>query len=225
MSTIIVRYNKQETHNLKFWPNVGKDTNERLYLNTLNAAVRAAANTGIQISYGQLYSHALLKKITEEVSTNEQLSVDGRKSPYLGSSGEIVRNILILKSQGEAYEIAFYDVKIKVSQTKTIKETALTGRTGTIKEYIQAKDYVVQVKGSIISDNPCGFPISQLGDVVDLMKKPESMEAASIYLQAFGITKLVLKNADYDQQNANYINTLPFVFTFVSDEDYELQVE
>jgi hypothetical protein len=187
--------------------------------------VRAAANTGIQISYGQLYSHALLKKITEEVSTNEQLSVDGRKSPYLGSSGEIVRNILILKSQGEAYEIAFYDVKIKVSQTKTIKETALTGRTGTIKEYIQAKDYVVQVKGSIISDNPCGFPISQLGDVVDLMKKPESMEAASIYLQAFGITKLVLKNADYDQQNANYINTLPFVFTFVSDEDYELQVE
>lgn len=226
MSIIRVKFADTFTsHELESWPNIDKNDKERLQSNLGRLGMRIAHNTGFQAAMGAAYKAGLLQ-VPMPLSNEEQLSIDGSKSPYPGSAGDIARNVLVLKSPDEAYEIAFYDVKMKVTQAKTIKETALTGRTGTIKEYIQAKDYQVITKGTIISQKPNGFPIEQLRGVVELMKLPVALEVASAYLQqAYGITRLVLKSADYDQQTGKYINTLPFTFTFVSDEDYELLVE
>jgi len=226
MSIIRVKYGDAFTsHELTHWPHIDDNVKERYVANKGNFAKRVAHNTGFHATVASEYKSRLVQ-IPEYPSADEQLSIDSRKSPYLGSSGGIVRNVLILKSPDEAYEIAFYDVKMKVTQTKTIKETALTGRAGSIKEYIQAKDYQVIINGTIISDNPNGFPIVQLREVVELMKQPEVLEVASAYLQhAYGITRLVFKKADYDQMNAKHINTLPFNFEFVSDEDYDLHVQ
>ncbi|MCR4736916.1 MAG: hypothetical protein K5846_02000 [Bacteroidales bacterium] len=41
----------------------------------------------------------------------------------------------------------------------------------------------------------------------------------------FGINKLVMKDAKFEQKGLKYFNTLPLELTFESDEDYDFLVE
>ncbi|MBR4688881.1 MAG: hypothetical protein IKO90_00285 [Bacteroidales bacterium] len=51
------------------------------------------------------------------------------------------------------------------------------------------------------------------------------MEIASPYLEAFGICKVVLKQAEFKQSNLKYFNVMPFELTMASDMDYIFLVE
>jgi hypothetical protein len=64
-----------------------------------------------------------------------------------------------------------------------------------------------------------------LQGLIRLLKEPAALKVANKYLEAFDISKVVLKNADYDQSSQKYMNVLPFSVNFISDEDYELQVD
>ena len=51
------------------------------------------------------------------------------------------------------------------------------------------------------------------------------MEVASPYLEAFGICKVVLKQAQFNQSNLKHFNVMPFELTLLSDTDYNFLIE
>jgi len=191
--------------------------------------LNAAKYIGTQTAVGAVKTASYVDRLAdsaevEEFENSDILSIDGMESPYPTSAGGAVRNVLILRNQANDVQIVFYDVKIRVNRRNTIIETPLAGRTGSVKEYIQAQDYDISVSGSLISDHRIKFPLAELRAVVELLHKAETFTLANVYLESFGISKVVLKSADYDQQSQQFVNVLPFSFNFVSDEDYELEL-
>lgn len=197
---------------------------ERIGINAANQASQIASTSAIQFIKSSAYEQRLRTEL-EELSNEDMLSLDGSKSPYATSAGDVVRNVLMLSTIDDSLRIQFVDVLIKVEQVNTIKETPLVGTKGTIKEYIQAHDYNVIIRGNLISENPKAFPYEMLQGLIRILQEPAALKVASKYLEAFDISKIVLKRADYDQTQQKFTNVMPFSLTFISDEDYELQVE
>lgn len=197
---------------------------ERVGINAANQAALVSSTTAIQFIKQSAYAQSL-GTIPETLTNEQMLSMDGSKSPHKTSAGGVVRNMLTLSTQDDSLQVQFIDVAIKASQVNIIKETPLTKVKGTIKEYIQAMDYLVVLKGNLISEVSGAFPFDLLQGLVRLLKTPEALKVANKYLEAFDISKMVLKSADYDQTQQKYVNVLPFSLNFVSDEDHNLQID
>lgn len=198
------------------------DKAERLGVNLGNTVAYIAKNTAIQFIKGGI-SGALLATLPEINSLDELLSLDGRISPYDTATIEPVRNLLVLKS--DAASLVFVDVNINVTQNNIIQETPLVKRTGSVKEFIQAEDYTITINGSLISSGRSAFPYDMLQSLVRLLKTPETLTVANKYLAAFDIENVVVKRADFRQQEQKFMNVLPFTIELKSDENYELEIE
>lgn len=197
---------------------------ERVGINAANQADFIASNTAIQYIKTSAYTQKLLTE-PEALTNEDMLSLDGAKSPYNTSAGDVARNILMLSTIDDSLQVQFIDVGIKATQTNTIKQTPLTKIRGTIKESIQAMDYNIVIKGNLISETAGAFPFDMLQGLVRILKEPAALKVANKYLEAFDISKMVLRIADYDQSAQKYMNVLPFSLNFLSDEDYELQID
>ncbi len=166
-------------------------------------------------------------------SQDDLLSLDNRSSDYIGASNAVKRNNIILeaeeqsttKSIGQTLQIELIDVKIKVTQSNTIVSTALVNRRGSVKEYIQANDYKIYIKGSVIADSINAFPINEVVTLKKILELAGTVTVHSKYLELFGITKMALISVDYDQTTSNYANALSFIINFVSDEDYSFTID
>ncbi|MDY0324189.1 MAG: DUF6046 domain-containing protein, partial [Candidatus Carbobacillus sp.] len=166
-------------------------------------------------------------------SQDDLLSLDNRSSDYIGASNAVKRNNIILeaeeqsttKSIGQTLQIELIDVKIKVTQSNTIVSTALVNRRGSVKEYIQANDYKIYIKGSVIADSINAFPINEMVTLKKILELAGTVTVHSKYLELFGITKMALISVDYDQTTSNYANALSFIINFVSDEDYSFTID
>lgn len=196
---------------------------ERAGINAANAALLAGKTTAISFVKSQAYDRNL--DAADALTDDEMLSIDGRKSPYENGAGDVVRNVLVLMSYDKEIQLVFTDVQIKVSQRNTIVETPLTGRRGSIKEYIQAEDYAIKVKGSLINGKQSAFPFYQLQSLVRLLRQTETFKVNNKYLEAFDVFEVALKKADFNQDQQQFMNVLPFELDLISDERYELEVE
>lgn len=196
---------------------------ERVGINAANQTAFTAANTAIRFVKMSDYATRLLTE-PDILSHDEMLSLDGRLSPFKTGAGGILRNTLELKAS-EDLMIKFEDVQLQVEQVNTIKETPLTVKKGTFKEYIQANDYSVTMRGNLISERSGAFPYDLLQSLISILQLPQTFTIASKYLLAFGITKVALRRALFDQAQQKYSNIMPFNLTFTSDEEHELQVD
>lgn len=197
---------------------------ERIGINAANAAALAASTTAIRFIKSSAYSQRL-SSIDSDLSNEDMLSLDGSKSPYTVSAGSVLRNVLMLSTQDDSLQIQFIDVKIDVGQVITIKQTPLTHKKGTVKEEIQANDHDISVKGNLISDTQEAFPYDMFQSMIKLLKELGPFKVASKYLEAFDISRAVLKRYTFPQSQQKFVNVMPFGFNLISDEDYELQID
>ena len=115
------------------------------------------------------------------------------------------------------------DVLLSVSQPKNIVKTSISGRNGTVKEYIGLGDYEVDVRGFLIHENPNVQPIGQLDLFIEYIQWQGQLSVTSSFLQSFRINSVVIENPVISQQ-AGFRNRIPFTMRLVSDEDIELQL-
>ncbi len=132
-------------------------------------------------------------------------------------------NSLILKNANNT-QIALIGVKIDVTKANKIVETSLVNREGKVKEFIQADDYTITVKGNLYGDRN-KFPLESLQQLLEVLRPNQNMEIASPYLEAFGICKVVLTDAKFLQDQMRYFNVMPFSLGIKSDFEYEFLVE
>ena len=133
--------------------------------------------------------------------------------------GDIPVNNIILKNRNNEL-IEFVNAKINVRKENTIVETALVNRRGTIKEYISAKDYAVDISGDIIVEGN-SYPAFEAGEINRFLNSPEEFDVVSVFLEELEIDKIVFKNGDFMQQSQKFFNSLPFKFQFISDNNAE----
>ena len=150
--------------------------------------------------------------------------------------GSSVINGLVLKAVGTGRDttygtgtgdiaIEFDGVKIDVTRDNNIKEESIIKRSGTIKEYIQHNDYTVTISGTLRTDNKLKFPTSELRQVAQLLEEGKTFDVANVFVESFGISKLVMKSMEFKQHDMHYFNILPFTLTMKSDTNYDFLVE
>ena len=207
------------------WSNAVRQIGETTASWMLRTGAYAAANAiNFAIQQKNRYPSKDYPLLPEFIPSVESLTL---KKQHAGSNytgmrflkGDIPVNNLILKSKKNDF-IEFVNAKIRVTKQNTIVETALVNRVGTIKEYITAKDYVIDISGDImVSEN--AYPTYEIGEINEFLSEPEVFDVANVYLETFNISKMVFDHGDFDQQAQRYFNVLPFKFTFKSDNDSE----
>ena len=131
-----------------------------------------------------------------------------------------------LRAQTESGEVSLElaDAVAAVSRERRIVSTALVGRDGTVKEYINEGDWQVNlvvgiqaVRDGVIADE---WPSDELRELRKILDAKTSVEVQSEFLGVFDITKIVIKS--YSAQQTTEANYQAVSISAVSDEDYEI---
>lgn len=120
--------------------------------------------------------------------------------------------------------LALADAVAAVSREKRIVSTALTGRDGTVKEYINDGDWAVNivvgvqaVRDGVIADE---WPGDELMELCKYLDEPGALRVHSAFLEIFGITRIVIKSRSVTQTTEQ--NYQAVSISAVSDEEYEI---
>ena len=187
------------------------------------AARQAGSTAGVAAAKQGVYG-AALQPVIPVYTYEDKLRPQNTVSPVgIVTGPSEADNELILKSD-DGTIIYLIGVEIDVTQKNKIVATQLVNRTGTVKERVQREDYEVKVHGNLIGEQG-KFPHEDLKLLVKILNSTSSISCSSAYLDIFGIYKLAMKNAKFDQKDLKYFNTLPIELTFDSDEDYDFLVE
>jgi hypothetical protein len=106
-----------------------------------------------------------------------------------------------------------------VSRTKRIVKTSLQGRKGTIKEYIGAEDFVINVSG-IINLTEHTYPEQIVRDLHKICDIPDQLYVNSKFLSMYGIQYVVIESYKFNEQRG-MSNQQAFEITMVSDTSPE----
>lgn len=116
------------------------------------------------------------------------------------------------------------DAVAAVSREKRIVSTALTGRDGTVKEYINDGDWAVNivvgvqgVRDGVIADE---WPGDEVRELCKYLDEPGALRVHSAFLDIFGITRIVIKSRSVTQTTEQ--NYQAVSISAVSDEEYEI---
>lgn len=116
------------------------------------------------------------------------------------------------------------DAVAAVSRERRIVSTALVGRDGTVKEYINEGDWAVNIVVGLqsidaghIADE---YPADELRELRKYLDEKNSLRAHSAFLDVFGITRIVVKSYSVTQTTEQ--NYQAVEISAVSDEDYEI---
>lgn len=121
-------------------------------------------------------------------------------------------------------ELEITDAVAAVSRERRIVSTGLVGRDGTVKEYINAGDWAVNIvvgvqalRGGVITDD---YPDEEMRRLCEFLEEQKPLEVYSAFLDIFDITKIVIKS--YSATQATESNYQAVSISAVSDEDYEI---
>lgn len=120
--------------------------------------------------------------------------------------------------------VTLADAVVSASREHRIVSTALVGRDGTVKEYINAGDWVVSIvvglqaeRGGVMADE---WPGDELRVLRRLLECGEGLRVHSEFLDALGIGRIVVRS--YGVRQMTEWNYQVVEVSAVSDEDYEI---
>jgi len=122
----------------------------------------------------------------------------------------------------ENADLVLDTVLMQVDIPKNVIMTPISGRDGTVKEYINRGDYEIMIEGKIVSPFPYVYPKDLAIALNNLLNLPKSLEVSSSFLQIFSIHNIVVLRARIMEQYATR-NEIPFLITAVSDDPIELR--
>ncbi len=121
--------------------------------------------------------------------------------------------------------IALPNPIIRVSCRKTIIKTGLTERRGTVKELVNVDDYVIHIKGFILSKYD-EYPETVVARLRELFEVQASVAIRNPITDIFllprgGNDRVVIETLDFPEV-VGVRNVRPYEMTLVSDEDFSL---
>ncbi|MDF7809909.1 DUF6046 domain-containing protein [Hymenobacter sp. YC55] len=121
--------------------------------------------------------------------------------------------------------IELIDPIVTVQQPQNVISTPITGRRGSVKEYINQGDYAVSIRGILASDpfseTRFEYPLPQVQVLRDLVGAGVALPVAGWLLDVYGIKNLVVTNATYESL-PGFVNLQAYELQCLSDEPIEL---
>ena len=151
-----------------------------------------------------------------------------REERLLNDGGNVINELILHENENpdSGVSVKFDDCKIDVVLEKKIVQTELLNRNGSVKEYINTKDYIITVSGTIRKDLSGIFPYEDLWFLQQVLELNKKLYVSSRFLNGiYDITQVVVKKVDFKQGGMNYFNVMPYKITLWSDMDYEFLVE
>ena len=158
------------------------------------------------------------KEITPDPSDN------AIKTSYLGTP---IYSNLIFDAEPDTPEnesLEFDTVLMEVSMSKNIVKTPIQGRNGTVKEYISDGDYLVAIRGEIVSEYPNVYPKDIVNALINLCQVKHQLAVSSFFLQLFSVSSIVIERYTISEKLGSR-NSVPFSIEAYSDEPIELQLK
>jgi len=111
---------------------------------------------------------------------------------------------------------------IKVTNKKTIVETALVGRIGTVKELIGQEDYKINIKGIIIMEDST-YPEDMIATIHELYSRNTSLTISSALTNIFltDNNSVVITDISWPEI-AGVQNVKTYEMNLLSDRPFEL---
>ena len=134
-----------------------------------------------------------------------------------------------IKFEGIRIDTVMFDV----SQERNIVRTQISGRNGTIKQFISDGDFVINCQGILSGrsvefgkgfqmQNFTGVPEEEIRKLKAICSIPREIEVVSEFLDFFGITTVVINAPSYSQKEGTRGEIL-FSLQMYSDEPIELK--
>lgn len=112
---------------------------------------------------------------------------------------------------------------LELSQAKTIVKTQMQGRDGSVKEYINLDDWVLNFKGFIINYDADLYPEERVETMVKFFQLNQVVASTSKWLSRWGIDKLVTTNLKFPTFEGVQ-NVQPFEIEMLSDYPITLEL-
>lgn len=112
---------------------------------------------------------------------------------------------------------------IKISSKKTIVQTALVNRTGSVKELISTDDYLINIKGLIVSEDST-FPEEQITQLRDIYLQNEAITIENALISIFfqDNENVVITDFSLPEVKAGVSNVRAYEMNLVSDKSFKL---
>lgn len=128
-----------------------------------------------------------------------------------------------IKTTIPAAQIILNTILVDVNMDRNIITTPISGRDGTVKEYISNGDYRLDFRGVIANQVARERPTAEVALLAKILTAPVSLEVTSDYLQqCYSISNMVIISNTYTQEEGA-INSIYFTFSALSDKPLELQ--
>ncbi len=135
----------------------------------------------------------------------------------------VLTELTISKPDGK--KLVINDAIVTINSTKNIVKTSLIGLDGTIKEYINMGDYdisisvgIIAVKNGVIVDE---YPMEGMQVVKSFLSVNEALEVRSVFLDVFGINRMVVTGFSAKQETHSNRQTIDI--KALSDVNYEIK--
>jgi len=131
---------------------------------------------------------------------------------------------------GTSTRMAFYglnllDPLVSVDEPFNIITTPITGRKGSVKEYIGKGDYGVTIRGILATDihaaNRFEYPVAQVRELEQLANLGVAVPVSGNLQDVYGIKTLVIRNVRYEAL-AGFTNLQAYELECLSDDPIEL---
>lgn len=121
--------------------------------------------------------------------------------------------------------MTFADAVVAASRENRIVSTALTGRNGTVKEYINAADWSLSIVLGLQHTGDTGeiadeWPEQELRRLRKLLETQQALLVQSEFLDALQISRIVIRS--YSVQQMTEANYQVVTVSAVSDEEYQI---
>lgn len=140
-----------------------------------------------------------------------------------GRLGGIIYSNVILDGTSATGGITINDCLVGISNSKNVVTTPISGRNGTIKEYINRGDYQINISGMIMSNIDNVFPVDRVRKFIRICEKEEAISFSNAFANHYNITSVVV--IDYKLAEKQAVrNGVPFSLSLISDDPIEIKV-
>lgn len=135
--------------------------------------------------------------------------------------GTPIRSPLAMAVDGNSINFQFEPIISIFGKNTIIRNHVLKARgVGTVKEYWNADDYRVEIRGVLHGEDPERLPVVEIDILRNILEARKTVEVSSPYLTVFGIQYLAIEDFEF-LHTAGY-NNQAYIIKAYSDEPFEL---
>ncbi len=109
---------------------------------------------------------------------------------------------------------------MNINMSKNIVLSRVQKRKGTVKEYINDGDYIIQIKGLLVNHDSEDLPFDKINALNNVALIDEALEVESKLLNILGIHNIVINRIEF--RPSPMTNVQPYVISCMSDQPIEL---